>query len=229
MLKKFFYSIIFVYLISISYISSAMTSYIGYDNCIRNMNWSRNFGGNLFIKQYPEMDFYFGLKPSEYFSFQFGYRVGVHSFDRVSVGNTVIFGNTINASEKHMTEAQFRAWHAELVGYIPINCPYYVYIFGSVGLTRFELFQSDRVYKSGNTAILPPALSATFCSQRIIPSLGLGLEIKLDDRSSIRIKFGWDNTENFYNIKSVQPWDTSSVLKLKNSYSYGIGVIIRTF
>lgn len=202
--------------------------YIGFDGTYRHMNWPRNLGGNLFKKDYPEGDVYLGAKFTPFFGIQGGYRVTATRINYSNVGPENILGIFVpNISELHNSRAQFKGWHGEFVGYLPIYMPDCISLFGTLGFSRFQLFQQDIIIlETSPFSPVVPAFS-TFESTKTILSLSAGLEIKLDETCSFRVKGGWDNTAKFKTLRAKEAPQNS--IQPKNSYTYGVGIIFRFF
>lgn len=205
--------------------------YVGFNGGMRYMHWPRDFGGNVFKRDYPEADVYLGSKITPYLGFQFGYKVTATRLKFPAFSDDIVLGQTTSTPpEKHAVRAQFKGWHAEVLGFMPIY-PDCVSLYGSVGFTHFNLFQRDKVIENGfggGTAFLSGVGVRTFQKSKVILTLGLGTEFKLDERTYFRVFLGWDNTSRFNQIPAKES-TTATVLQLKNSYFYGLGVTIRLF
>lgn len=207
-----------------------VSPYVGINGGIRHMSWPNNFGGNLYKREYPEADFYLGAKFNDYWGLQAGYKTTTKRAitPSVGVGDTAL-GNPVLNQQNHITHAQFKGWHGELVGYLPsclLDC---VYLFGTIGFTNYRLYQTDDIRENNFVPFRAGVFGVTFKKTKTILSLGTGLEFKLDNRLSLRANFGWDNTARFKSLTATDSSLFTSHLQLKNSYSYGVGIILRVF
>jgi hypothetical protein len=134
--------------------------------------------------------------------------------------------------EIHRGTASFKGWHGDLVGFVPILLPDCAYLFGSIGFNRIEVFARDKLVQN-QSGVLPPTVFGegvdvnTFSKTQTILTLGAGLQIQIDERSSIRFKVGYENTSNVKSLTAKE--NTVGVIRLRDSFIYGIGIVINFF
>lgn len=208
-----------------------LTPYIGVNGQGRYIQFASGYGNNLFKRDYPEVDAYLGLKFNEYFGIEGGYKVSTTQtlVSSLGAGETASGIPVLFPPAVHRSTTSFKGWHGDLIGFLPIFKPNCVYLLGSIGFNRMELFARDQLVQN-QIGIEPPTafredeFVRTFKKTQTILTLATGLQIQLDERSSIRFKIGWENTSG---IKSIIPQETTDgLLKLKDSFIYGIGVVI---
>lgn len=214
-------------------LSFCFDPYIGVNAGMRYMNWPRNFGGNVFKREYPEGDLYLGTNFNQYFGFQFGYKTTTTRYQFSSLSNDIDLGlPTEPGPQIDLTRAQFKGWHGEFIGYVPVLFPDCLYLYGTLGLTRFELFQKDNILEVGTnppgTPIRLAAAGRTFKRNRTVFSMSLGIETFIDEKFGFRVFAAWDNLARFKSIPA-QEFTSPAVLQLKNSYTYGIGLVMRFY
>lgn len=206
--------------------------YIGVDGLGRHTNFASGFGGNLFKKDYPEVSAYLGLKLNDYFGIEAGYKVSTLETQTSSLGA----GETASGipvafpPAVHRGTTSYKGWHGEFVGYLPIMLPDCVYLLGTIGFNRVEFFARDKLVQD-NAGLAPPQAFAegeftrTFKKTQTVLTLGTGLQIQIDEKSSIRFKVGWENTSS---IKSLSPQESGlgGSIKPCDSFIYGIGFVI---
>lgn len=205
--------------------------YIGVTGQGRYIQFAEDFGNKVFKRDYPEVDIYLGLKFNDYFGIEGGYKISttetlVSSLPTgdIASGFPVIFG-----PEVHRGTASFKGWHGDLVGFLPIMLPDCVYLLGSIGFNRIEVFARDKLVQNQQPPNPPQAFLDgtnvnTFSKTQTILTLGTGLQIQLDDKSSIRFKIGYENTSSVKSITDKE--EATHSLRLKDSFTYGIGIVI---
>lgn len=203
--------------------------YIGVTGQGRHITFVSGFGDKLFKKDYPELDVYLGVKFNDYFGIEGGYKVSTTETQVASLGgdDTAVGIPVLDPPAVHRGTSSFKGWHGDLVGYLPIMQPNCVYLLGSIGFSRIQVFARDKLVQNnfrGSTAFLENQFVRTFTKTQTILTLGTGLQVRLDEKSSIRVKIGWENTGT---IKSVLPQESiNGLLKLGDSFTYGIGIVI---
>ncbi len=204
--------------------------YIGVDGEGRNTNFAPGFGKKVFKQDYPEINVYLGLKFNDYIGIEGGYRVSTTETLVSSLGG----GETASGipvqfpPAVHRGTASYKGWHGDLVGFLPIMLPDCVYLLGSIGFSRVELFARDKLVQNqsgvGTVAFTEGEFVRTFKKTQTVLTLATGLQIQLDEKSSIRFKIGWENTAG---LKSIAPQeDNGGLLKPRDSIIYGIGILI---
>lgn len=206
--------------------------YIGVNGAMRHMSWPDNFGGNVFKKEYPEGDLYLGSWFTENLGLQVGYKTTVTRTQVASLSNTLQFGlPTSIPPEVHLTQARFKGWHGEIIGYIPLLMPNCAFLYGTIGFTRFQLYQTDRIVQNGTAGVTPILFNEflrTFKSTKTVLSLSIGAEYQVCQLSSLRFFVGWDNTGRFKSVTPLQA-NSAAILQVKDSYTLGIGVVFRFY
>lgn len=203
-----------------------LNPYIGVDGGFRHMDWPHDLGGNLFKKNYPEADFYLGIKFNRYLGIQGGYKVTATRTKIVNIPVGEVAINTVQDVLRNFeSKAQFKGWHGEVLAFLPLFNPDCFSLFGSVGFNHFQLYQRTVTEYSIDEVVglVPAYIPFTYEKKKTILSLGAGAEIAIDDRTNLRLKVGWDNTNRFRNVLFNEGLQFDPI-SAKNSFTYTIGI-----
>ena len=228
-----------------------LTPYVGVDAQIRHMPFQKDFGGNVLKKNYPQGNFFAGLKFNDYVGIEAGYEVSKKkSATKTHNNSDVIFGNrviqedpfTTVTSIKSDASSKIHGWNLNLVGFLPILCDdNSLQLIGSVGLAQLKLksknlvtfsTSSEDLDPSSGNVIFTPNTTTTLSSyqkRKVVLRIGTGVQHMITDCIGIRGLVTWENTSKL-NAKPKSSNGAPTILpasekaKTKNSFQYGLGI-----
>jgi hypothetical protein len=209
-----------------------LTPYVGIDVQFRQMSFDKNHGNNVFRKNYPQGNVYAGLKFNDYIGVEAGFE-GTNKRSRnarLFVGQYSIGGDPVptipgvTTFEDSITTAKIHGPHINVVGTFPILDDSDLALIGSVGISRLKV---SLKYKATQDEAGPLSIIRTFAKRKSILRLGGGIQHMITDCVGVRGMVTWQNTAKFKHISAKEvATHPSGFAKLKNSFSYGLGVFI---
>ena len=210
--------------------------YVGADAQWRHMNFNGGLGDNLFRHDYPQGNFFAGIKLNDYLGIEAGYESTVKKTRTVhlgagdvSAGAVLIPGTTV----QYASTAQVKGLHANLVGSFPISEEYRLKLIGMVGvaqlkahLKRTATLATVRGNLRNPTAIFPNGVTTTFKRRKNVLRLVGGVEHMFCDNWGVRATVTWENTHKLNAYGNPQPIVGSTQVKENNSVAYGLGVFV---
>jgi hypothetical protein len=203
--------------------------YVGADAQRRSMEFKQDYGKNLTKQNYPQGNVYLGLKLNQYVGLEVGYEFTKTLKKSTTANGTEIrFGqvffpdiDTINGFD---TKTKIRAFHGNIVGFLPISEQYCLQLIGSVGVARAKIKIVHDVPIENN--IPNTAFAAdhrVFSKSKWIPKIGLGLQHMVTCQLGVRAMAGWEGTNRF---KDIKPTNVTSTLvgRTKDSFNFGVGL-----
>lgn len=214
------------------------SAYLGFDWQMRHMSWARNFGNNLFKKNYPQGNLFLGFKFNDYVGLEVGYQATVTRtrYSRLGAGSTAL-GIPVGSPPAffppvtHRSNSQFKGWNGAINGYLPVYLPDCVYLFGGIGFSHLKLFQRDLIVQDRIDPFAINRFSSTFKKNKTVLALTGGALIKLDEVTAFRLKIGWENTSKFKTLLAREHFNQNGIgrLRTRNSFVYGLGIVINLF
>ncbi len=184
-----------------------VSPYVGADVQIRHVKFGHHFGNKRFKKNYPQANLFAGIKFCDFLGIELGYETTTNKSRTVTLGTPPIKTNS---------SARFRGPHADLVGFLPIFNECNLHLLGYVGIAHLKA--SLKQYDVLANGISP---ARTFNKHKSVLRLGAGVQHMINDCWGVRALVGWEKTK--FNLVQNQPAATPQRVKLKNSYSYGLG------
>ncbi len=204
-----------------------ITPYLGADAEIRHMDFQKGYGGNNIKHSLPQGNLYAGLRFNEYVAVEAGYEATKRKTTSSTDGAGVVsFGLLIPAltTLQYNTVAQAKAFHANLVGTLPICELYRLDLIGSIGIARLKT-KIVRTLVAVDGIPFPvndPDAVDKFVKRKSILRLGAGLQHMINCNWGLRAMLKWENTNKLKLISQTHPLDLS--VKPKNSFIYSLGV-----
>ncbi len=205
----------------------SINHYIGVDVKLRYMPFTKNFGSHVFRQNYPEGNFFFGLKFNDYIGIEVGYSSTTqHKKNGLIIGPSTLLGLPLFAGETEIftTSVQTNNVNASIMGFIPLSNN--LQLLGGIGISRMHLKLSYQPIGNENGQLSPNEVqmrTRDFSKNKYIAQTKVGIQYMLTDNISIRALIGWENTQKFKLLSPKQP----SALKtsLKNSSTYSVGLV----
>lgn len=201
-------------------------SYIGVDAQIRRMRFQEGYGDNLLQHNFPQGNFYAGIKLNDSIAVEAGYEatrtrtreVTLHTGDIVS-------GLTVPPA---LSPAVFRSSlkiqgpHVDLVGFYSLREDLPVQLIGSVGVSLFKGTIERRSVSLGYPPI--PGRIRTFSKRKAILRVMGGLEYKWDSHLGARATISLAKTGKLIIFTNDGLSGPIHKIKPKDSIAYGLGI-----
>ncbi len=210
---------------------TSLEPYVGLDAQLRDMQYKRNNGGNVFAKQFPQVNGYIGLQFTDCVALELGYEYAFkqNRTVRVGPGQFIVGGAAIAPGEfiDTNTSAYFHGFHGSLVGKLPVwECPN-LQLLGTVGVTYLNVHLTSKPFEDIFGPLPAGEFDRTFRQSKFIPRLGIGLQHMLTDCIGMRGMIVWEGTNQFSNIKATQVGvDPSVFASLRGSFNYSLGLFM---
>lgn len=200
--------------------------YLGVDAEWRDMGFKRGLGDNLFKRKYLEGNVYGGMKFTDYFGVEIGYRESAKKRSKsANEADQMELGDTIPAGVNYSSNlVQIKAPYINLVGYLPICKESGTELLGSVGFAHTWVRLRHRptgIQVGPFSQAQQNGLQDDFKKEKFILQVKAGIQQLITCNFGIRAVVGWENTSKFKNIKSIQ--NDALRASLKNSTTYGLG------
>lgn len=206
-------------------VTLSLSPYVGVDFQSRSMGFKSGFGDNLFVKNYPQVNFYVGTMLTDFLGIELGYETTTHKTRNSTLGpGSVSLGVPIPAG---ITSAGFKSSskimgpHLDLVGLWCIHPEYPVEVFGTLGASYLTA-KFDRTGQSIN-GLPVPNVKRTFESEKTVIRATGGLQYVIKERFTVRATIGWENTSRFTLFSKEPAAFPPPTIKLKDSLFYGLG------
>jgi len=188
--------------------------YVGLDAQWRQMHTRHNYDSDAasFKKTAPQANLYLGVKFHEYVGLEVGYEATSQAKKEFTLGaDETLLGLPGLPTGAYKSKASIRGWHADLVGFAPINEDCRLQAIGSVG----------GAWLRSKRSIFQVATSTTEVDnsqKKTVLRLGLGLQQMLNDQLGWRAGINWENLAKFK--------DKSGNSIYKNSVTPSVGVVV---
>ncbi len=219
-----------------------LSPYLGVDAQIRHMPFQKDFGGNVLKKNYPQGNFFAGLR-LDYFGLEAGYTVSKKKHGtRNNVNGAPVFGVApaplgpleLSTTQIHRATSRIHGWNFNLMGYLPIFCPEnHVELVGGVGISQFKhrahrTLSATSVFEGdvpGTTDIELDVVNTHFNKRKAVLRLTGGIQHMLTDCFGIRALVNWENTAKLrIQGRDDETGERGFLARTKNSFNYGLGV-----
>ncbi len=174
---------------------------------------------DAFKKSFPGATVYVGSKFTENFGIELGADWSTAKTKSVA-GNTNVTGNTFTYTNK----ARREGFHADLVGFLPIDC---WELFGSLGYGSVKMKLSNQAVTSTGTAAQQAAFNGQFplsTKRKGVFRVGVGASYMFTDMFGVRAKLGWEGTEA---LRLQYANGVANSKAFKNSTTLAAGVFVR--
>jgi len=209
----------------------ALRPYVGFDAGIRYLDFQREFGRGLFIKRVPQTNLYLGLKFHENFSIDAGWestQVKSKAINLKPGDQALGFTKAIDDREGHFFKWKLSGWHINLVGHtVTISDRYPLSFFGSVGMGWKKIFVEDILHSIDESPLSDAGYrqnKRTFFETKAILRTTVGTRYMFNSNFGARFYLGWENTNQFFKLKSKEFPDGITQASLCNSIFLGLGL-----
>ena len=222
-----------------------LTPYVGVDAQIRHMPFQKDFGGNVLKKNYPQGNFFAGLKFNDYVGIEAGYEVSKKKSRSVKHNNSdIVFGKPLEQNEPPFIPSvenisygtsKIYGWNANLMGFLPIFCEdNSLQLIGSVGIAQLKIKSKNELKSLETTATLDSIteeingstqntiiFNMHYKKRKAVLRLSSGIQNMITDCIGIRALVTWENTAKLRVTTGTKVFNTE---KPKNSFKYGLGI-----
>lgn len=200
--------------------------YVGADAQVRHIPFEKDFGGNVLPKDYPQGNFYIGLKGNDYIGMEVGYEMSktrTHSIFLPT--NSILFGVKLPFNVRQNVVVRFKGLHASLVGFFPVFEDCNLRLLASIGITNQKIRVESIFTEINNGPPLGISGSRAVQSSYVL-RLMTGLQYMFTDYFGIRGNIRWENTAKLKNIAPIRLQSPCTV-KAKDSIILGLGVVVQ--
>lgn len=215
--------------------SFCLTPYAGVDAQVRHMSFQKKFGGNVLKKNYPEGNFFAGLKFNDYIGIEAGYEVSKKKSRANPLNNTdiVLGAGLINdplVTYKNSASTKIHGWNLNLSGYLPIFCEdNSLNLIGSVGLAQLKLRIRERltltIQEPGETPVSfeRNVHLLKHNKHKAVLRLAGGAQYMITDCVGVRGLVTFENTSKL-KTPGISSTHSALIAKPKNTFIYGLGI-----
>jgi len=216
-------------------IVNGYTPYFGVFARMNHFSWENGFGNNLFRRDVPQAELYVGTQLGEYVSFDIGYQVSATKRKLVTLGKDDVFLTlpvpTISDPPiSFLTFVQTKGSYINANAILPLKQIFpsigsNIGIVGQIGLVHLQVAHRVHTVKDIVDNFDITAFTRFYKNQKVIPRLGLGLQYQPREQTwGLRFMANWENTKRFGQLYIRNTNEFRGIVKMKNSYSYGIGL-----
>lgn len=202
--------------------------YIGADAQLRRLPFAKDFGGNVFKKNYPQANFYLGLKGNEFIGIEAGYEFSRSRSRKASLpANSILFGIPLNANAQLNNITRLKGLHASVVGYFPFpECENLRFIAG-LGILNMKIKLESVLMQLGRFHNVPAygGRPLRLSESKYIMRLMGGVQYMFTEYFGIRANIRWENTRKFKNILPVKN-PSPEICRAKDSVVIGLGGVV---
>ncbi len=205
--------------------------YMGVDYQYRDLPFREKFGDNAFEQQYNQANLYMGMRFwEEYLSLELNYsksqnKSNTHKY----TGNNIVTGVFIppGNSESHSFQSKISSFGVSLLGFYPMPFDYLCRadVFGGIGFSYMSPKQIDSITAINNNAMTQ---TFTFDESKAVLRFVAGIQYLLNHNIGIRTSITWEDTSQFREMRSREVSHGPRRVALKSSWTYGVGVFLRT-
>ena len=205
----------------------SLRPYAGVDLQRRHMGMEQAFGGNIWDRNFNQLDLFGGVRFLEYFGLNAGYEFTERKVRNnvLNVGDTRL-GSVLTAGDGILSERgknKINAWHVDFMGFLPICPRYHVELLGSVGLARAHLKMQEIIYAQNGILANNPVVR-NYSEKRTLARASLGVQTIMFDHLGVRLSGTWEDTSRFKNLKPIENRSATTLAKVQDSIIYGLGI-----
>lgn len=210
---------------SVQAIEWKLSHYVGFDAQWRHMPFKKNFGDNVFPKDFPQGNAFFGLKFNDYFGVELGYLQSIERRKKVSISGPLL-GVPLALDEVNVlkNKVQVNGLNAGLVGFYPMDeCNQLIV---GLGISRLHLRLTFSPI-ANELGVLDAGAQASarrnFIYNKYIVQAKIGIQRMVTEKIGLRALLSWENTKQF-NVLAPKQQSARIRVSLKNSINFGLGL-----
>jgi hypothetical protein len=170
---------------------------------------------NAFPKAYPGFTGYVGAKFTDCFGVELGYDRSV--FEKKKKTSAITQG-------KYTSKVHREGFHADLVGFIPMDC---WELFGSLGIGSLKMKIHEQVL-TPNAGVTQAQINTQsplpfYTKRKTVLRAGIGASYMITEMFGMRAKLGWEGTNNLH----LKDKTGNDVKGFKNSNTVAVGAFVR--
>lgn len=193
--------------------------YFGVNGFYSNLHFKENYGHNMFAKSFVGAGGFFVYMFNNSLGFEFGYPIEkTKRASSVINTNEYIAGKILNVAWNNgLLFSEVKQRHAYIGLMLSSDINEELTLSTLLGIAAYNIHAKYNISKP--SLLLDQTF--TFAKTKRIPIARLSLEYKINNRYVIRFFTTWKNTRKVH-ISSEQ--NASNVIKLKDSFTSGIGI-----
>jgi len=203
--------------------------YVGADLQNRHMPYKSGEGSQFFKKDSLQGNLFLGLRLHENFGVELGYEQTQRKKREVTLlpGDQTL-GGVVGISQGFQTRAKLAGFHLDLMGFLPLEgyCKD-LSLFAGIGVARLKAKLERTNVAVGGVQFPPVTQSFDEKNSKYVARLTAGAQYLLTENLGVRGILNYENTSRIQ-PQSTSPDGTRVVkVKLKDSFSYGLGVFFK--
>lgn len=204
--------------------------YAGVDLGYKTQKLEKDYGGNIFKKNYPIGNVYVGTKLNEHFGVELGMERSTNKRSDVSLmnGDIGLGIPVIDGTEPVVikSKSHYSGWHLGLAANYPVMHNKKLSVIGNAGVKRASVkLERDIVAATG---IIPPdaPITAKLSQTKTLMRLAGGMQYFFNEHIGARVLATWENSSKL-NPTGLTSRGTLAEAKLKNSIGYYLGIVVK--
>jgi hypothetical protein len=194
---------------------------VGVDLLYSSMKMSQNWGGNVFAKSAPGINFYFGKQFHEYFGAEVGseFIKNKTKYTTITNAQTIVFNAAAaQAPQNYKTAIKITKPYLGVTSTFFINNNSFVQLLVGASIVKIKSYSIlvSTTNLAGTTNILNQ--KDVLNKNKVIPTLKVSFGANVFDDLGIKASFSWTNTKSIKQTRSF-------FIKPKNSINLGAGLI----
>lgn len=200
--------------------------YIGADAQIRSMKFQEGFGSNVCKRDYPQGNFYLGIKGNEYIGIEGGFETSRSQTRSVFLPmGASLFGIPQPFDVQQNVVVRFQGIHTSLIGFFPVWEDKRFNLIVAAGVANLKIQIENTTTQVAN---IPFTRSITLSQSKNVLRLMTGAQFMFNTCFGVRANVRWENTSQFKTIAPINSlFGSRSMAKAKNSFVYGLGFFIQ--
>lgn len=193
---------------------------VGVDLLYSSMKMSQDWGGNVFAKSAPGINFYFGKQFHEYFGAEVGseFIKNKTKYTTITNAQTIVFNAAaLNAPEQYKTSIKRTKPYLGLISTFFINDNSFMQLLLGAALVQVRSY-SIRVSETTLGSVVIRNIKNTLNKNKVVPTLKVSLGANVFNDLGIKASFSWTNTKSIKRTRSF-------FIEPKNSINIGAGLI----
>jgi opacity protein-like surface antigen len=190
---------------------------IGVDGQYRYMEFQNGFGDNLWKETYPQANLYAGLRFGSYFGFVVGHENSKTRDQTVNLspGETFLGTNPFVGATAIRGSSDIKGTYAQVMGYYPLSFLKSTEVFLGIGAIHNKI-HLEYQFLDGST-------SRNFNESDTHAKVEFGIQKIICNHFGLRAVAGWENTEEFENLKPVENPGAATSVNLHDTWTVGAG------
>ena len=215
--------------------TKSIIPYIGFESGRQYFGFKSGYGDNVFVKEIPKINIFAGLKLNDYFGIEGGYettgsgtRIANIGYKDMYLGKPYPIGLNSGEIAEYFTKVQIYGWYLGLNAEYPLNDTYpdnywSLVSYGGIKNTKVKLTSSLFLY-AGHLPNINVTNVLKQSNSKILLKLSAGLQYSPFENLSFRFMLSFENTSA---LKPHNDSDNFFEARLKNSISYGLGIVLK--